>query len=330
MKLFQHIIISLLIIVVSFFIVLGWSHTSPHWPEIIQFLMGNSLDETDQYILFQMRLPRICLAFMVGMALSLAGLVLQNLFRNPLVDPFVIGVSGGGALGAGMAILFNFQFMWLGVSSLPFCAFLTALLTMRIVYVLGSVKGRIYIDRLLLAGVALSALSSALLSLLLVIKGKGMEAVVYWIMGSLAGRTWEEVLILLPFLLVASGMVIFCLKGLHVYQLGEEATIQLGIDVERLKIWVIISATLLSAAVVSVSGVIGFIGLIVPHMTRYLYRSTDIRTIFIPNMFLGGGLLVIADGFARNLLTFQEIPVGIFTALLGVPFFLYLLLNQRT
>lgn len=305
----------------------GWHREAPHWPEIWRLLRGLPLDDTDRYILLQLRLPRLVLAACVGMCLSAAGLTLQNLLRNPLVDPFVIGVSGGGALGAGVALLFNLSLgTWL--NPVPIFAFLGALAVMYCVYRLGQYKGQIYIDRLLLAGVAFSALCSALLSLILVLKGQGMEAVVYWIMGSFSGRTWQEVLLLLPFMTIGLVGLSFDLKALNALQIGEESAAYLGVDIQKVKIRILVLTTLLSAVVVSVSGVIGFVGLMVPHMVRFLWPVADIRQLYIPACLLGALLLMSADALARNLLEFQEIPVGIFTALLGVPFFLWLLLKQ--
>lgn len=310
-------------------LVWGWSQDLPRWTELLSlFGSGPPLNEADRYILLHLRLPRMLLASLAGAGLAGAGLALQGLFRNPLVDPFVIGVSGGAALGAGLALILNWQVRLWGLSPIPLTAFAGALSVMALVYRLGQSRGRILIERLLLAGVAISALSSSLLSLILVLRGEGMEAVVFWIMGSFAGRTWEDSLILLPFLLLGTLMLLYELKSLNALQVGEESATYLGIDVDQLKNRIILAATLLSAAVVSVSGVIGFVGLIVPHIGRFLCRTADFRRIFLPTLFSGAGLLVLADGLARNLLPAQEIPVGIFTALLGVPFFLLLLLRQ--
>lgn len=309
----------------------GWGNGPdlPRWHEVWLLLSGSPvLSESDQLILLELRLPRLLLATLAGAGLASAGLVLQGLFRNPLVDPFVIGVSGGAALGAGLALVLNWQFQLWGISTVPVAAFMGALGMMALVYRLGQVQGRMVIERLLLAGVALSALSSSLLSLVLVLRGEGMEAVVYWIMGSFAGRTWEDTWVLLPFWVGGTCLLVGHLKALNALQVGEESASYLGVDVDRLKNWVIFSATLLAAAVVSVSGVIGFVGLIVPHIARFLCRSADFRILFLPSLFTGAALLVLADGLSRNLLPAQEIPVGIFTALLGVPFFLGLLLRH--
>lgn len=309
----------------------GWHGEAPGAREIVQLLLGSpALTETDRYILLQMRLPRLCLAALAGMALSVAGLGLQGLFRNPLVDPFVIGVSGGGALGAGFALLLGLPALpLLGIGAVPFCAFCAALATMALVYSLGQQAGQVQIDRLLLAGVAISALSSSLLSLFLVLRGEGMDTVVYWIMGSFAGRTWDDVLLLLGCCIPGLLLLQRDMQALNALQVGEESALYLGVAVETLKRRVILAATLLAAAVVSVSGVIGFIGLVVPHMARFLMRTSDFRRLLMPSLLIGAALLMAADAVARNTLPAQEIPVGIFTAILGVPFFLGLLVRKR-
>lgn len=308
----------------------GWHGDAPGWSEIVQLLLQpDAVAETDRYILLHMRLPRLVLAALAGMALSIAGLGLQGLFRNPLVDPFVIGVSGGGALGAGFALLLGLPALpLLGIGAVPFCAFCAALATMALVYALGQQRGQIQIERLLLAGVAVSALSSSLLSLFLVLRGEGMDTVVYWIMGSFAGRTWEDVVLLGVCCIPGWLLLQRDIQGLNALQVGEESALYLGVPVAALKRRVILAATLLAAAVVSVSGVIGFIGLVVPHMARFLMRTSDFRRLLFPSMLLGAALLMAADAVARNTLPAQEIPVGIFTAILGVPFFLGLLVRK--
>ncbi|PKL75441.1 MAG: iron ABC transporter [Candidatus Melainabacteria bacterium HGW-Melainabacteria-1] len=310
------------------FVVWGWSQDAPHWAEIWQWLSGGSLDETDRYILLELRLPRIVLGLLAGMMLAAAGLVLQGLFRNPLMDPFILGVSGGGALGAGLAILLGIEFWFFGLSAVTLLAFGGSLAVVWLVYRLGRYRGALMMDRLLLSGVALSALCSALLSLVLVLKGKGLDQVVYWIMGSLTGKSWQDVITLLPFACLGMPLLIRSLHALNLMQTGEETSLSLGLQPERTKWGLILAATLLSSAVVSVCGVIGFVGLMVPHMARLLLRTSDFRRLLLPCLILGGLLLMLADGLSRNLLTSQEIPVGIFTALLGVPFFLSQLTKQ--
>lgn len=312
-------------LVVIFLGVWGWYADSPRWPELWALLSGQPLDDTDRYILLHLRLPRMLLGLLAGSMLAISGLALQGLFRNPLLDPFLLGISGGGALGAGLAILLGFNLWWWYLSPITFFAFGCGLLVVMLVYGLGKFQGQLVLDRLLLAGVALSALCSSLLSLVLVLKGQGLDQVVFWIMGSLAGRSWQDVLALLPFLLVGLPLIMRDLHTLNILQTGEEAAFAMGVRPEGLKIRVLIGVSLLSASVVAICGVIGFVGLMVPHMASFWLKSHDFKKIFLTSLATGGALLLLADALARNLLPQQEIPVGIFTALLGVPFFLLLL-----
>jgi len=312
-----------LIVIGLIFLVWGWYGNSPNWNEVWNLLSQDpKLDEMDRYILLELRLPRIVLSLLAGLMLAIAGLVLQGLFRNPLMDPFIIGVSGGGALGAGFAMLLGLEFWWMGFSSVTLFAFVFSLAVVWLVYQLGRYQGTVVLDRILLSGVAMSSLSSSLLALCLVLKGQGMDQVIYWIMGSLTGKTWRDVITLLPFLFLALPIIIRYLHPLNLMQMGEETALSLGLETEKVKLKLLLAATLLSAAVVSVCGVIGFIGLMVPHIARLWTGTGDFRKLFWPSMWMGAGLLLFADALSRNIIEAQEIPVGIFTALLGVPFFL--------
>lgn len=321
--------LALLLLAAGIYAVWGWAPEAPRWHEINSLLSGAQLEDSDKYILLELRLPRIVLGLVAGVMLAGAGLVLQGLFRNPLMDPFILGVSGGGALGAGLAILLGLEFWFYGLSGVTLSAFGCSLAVVGLVYRLGQYKGSLMTDRLLLAGVALSSLSSSLLSLVLVLKGKGLDQVVYWIMGSLTGKSWQDVITLLPFAALGMPLLLSALHALNLMQTGEETALSLGLQAQKVKWRLIVAATLLSSAVVSVCGVIGFIGLMVPHMARALMRSSDFRTLLLPSLTIGGLLLMLADALSRNLLPSQEIPVGIFTALLGVPFFLSQLGRNR-
>lgn len=320
-----RLVLLVMLLVLCLFGVWGWYHESPRWPEVWQLLNRAPLDEIDAYILLQLRLPRILLAAVAGAMLSAAGLALQGLFRNPLMDPFILGVSGGGGLGAGLAILLGLNFSWWGLNPATFFAFGCSLIVVSIVYRLGHFRGQLVLDRLLLGGVAMSALCSALLSLILVIKGQGLDQVVYWIMGSLNGRSWPDLISLLPFAALGFPLLLYDLHALNILQTGEESAFSMGLNPRRLKVRMLLAASLLSASVVAVCGVIGFVGLMVPHIARLLMQTTDFRKLLLPSSLIGSMLLLGADALSRNLLVAQEIPVGILTSLLGVPFFLLLL-----
>lgn len=283
------------------------------------------LSEETYFILFELRLVRLVLGVLVGLSLALSGMILQGIFRNPLVDPFIIGISGGASLGAGIAILFGLNFTFLGINSVPIMAFITSIIAMAFAYSLSMVNKRVYIDRLLLGGIAISSLTSALLSLLLVLRGQDANAVVFWIMGSLAGRSWDNIGMILPYIIFVNIMAVINLQKLNILQLGEESATNLGLNIDKIKIIMILISSLLAAAIVSVSGVIGFVGLIVPQISKLFIKSTDFRLLYPVVILMGAIILVCADTIARIVLIPQEIPVGIFTAMLGVPFFLFLL-----
>lgn len=296
-----------------------WALTSGSTP----ISLGDPNPEA-QTILWQLRLPRIVLAMLVGGGLAVAGLLLQGLMRNPLADPYLMGVSSGAALGGSVLILAGLPAAF-GFSLLPLGAFAGGLGTVLAVYQLGRQAGAVRVEKLLLAGVAVSAFTSALLSSLLLWSGKGQTAVVAWLLGNLSAGGWPEVAWVLPYLLMGTGLALTLLKPLAVTGLGEREAFHLGIDPDRLKRRTLAVGTLMAAAAVSVSGVIGFVGLMVPHICRQLFQSHDPRRLFWPCLITGAWLLLFADTVARTALAPQEIPVGLVTALLGAPFFLGLL-----
>jgi iron complex transport system permease protein len=302
---------------------LHWGAVALDWTTVVAWLVGQPVSPDVQTILGELRWPRLWLAFVVGAGLSASGTCLQGLLRNPLVDPYILGVSAGGSLGAGIALILRLPAVW-GVSPVPLAAFAGAALVMLVVYGLGHSAHGLHLNRLLLSGVAISALASALLAMLLVWYNEGMAAVVYWLMGSLADRGWTELHWILPYVLIGFGLLISQIHRLHVLRLGEDGAAHLGVPVERVKALTLGAATLITAACVAVSGLIGFVGLVVPHAARAWLREDDPRLVLPLATLLGGGLLIAADTVARTALAPQEIPVGIVTALLGVPFFLAL------
>lgn len=302
---------------------LSWGAVAIQWTDVVAWLSGHPVPDDVRTILAELRGPRIALAFAVGAGLSASGTCLQGLLRNPLVDPYILGVSAGGSLGAGIALILKLPAV-AGISPVPLAAFAGAALVIGVVYALGHSAHGLHLNRLLLAGVAISALASALLALLLVWHNEGMAAVVYWLMGSLADRGWTELCWILPYLLVGFGLLVSQVHRLHVLRLGDDGAAHLGVPVERVKALTLGAATLITAACVAVSGLIGFVGLVVPHAARAWLRQDDPRQVLPLATLLGGGLLVAADTVARTVLAPQEIPVGIVTAMLGVPFFLAL------
>lgn len=280
------------------------------------------LDDTSRAILWDIRLPRALLAAAVGACLSVAGVAYQALLRNPLADPYVVGASSGAALGAALAFLLGLH------AVLPLAAFAGAVTAMAFVLGLARVGGTLPVDTFLLAGVVVGSFLGSAVSFLLTLAHQSMPRIVFWLMGSLADARWAQLPLILPYLALGLGGLYWASLSLNLLTLGEEAAIPLGLPAERAKLWVLLGATLLTAAAVSVSGLIGFLGLMVPHLCRGLV-GPDHR-LLLPAAALGGaGFLILCDTTARTLLPGQEIPVGVITALVGAPFFFWLLAARR-
>lgn len=280
--------------------------------------------KAQEVIVLQIRLPRVLLAILVGGGLSIAGVLFQVILRNPLADPYIIGVSSGASLGATLALLFFIPMGWGGFSILPLFAFTGAILATFVVYRVGMVRGRLHPTNLILAGVAVAALLTAFVSFLMVLRIQNIQDVYLWLMGSLSGRGWKHLAIATPYILVGIGAAVWLARDLNVYLLGEETAHSLGIGVQKLQRQVLIVGSLIAAACVSVTGVIGFVGLMVPHAVR-LVVGPEHRRLTIVSFFSGAIFLLVADTLARTLFSPIELPVGIITALAGGPFFIYLM-----
>jgi iron complex transport system permease protein len=280
-------------------------------------------------IVVHLRLPRVLLAAVVGGSLALSGAVLQGLFRNPMADPGIIGISSGAAFGAVFAVTSGLALArpW----TLPLCAFVVATATTFAIYRLATSGGRTPLTALLLAGLALSALLSALTSFLLGLAQNLLilRELIFWLLGGLDGRGWPHLqLVALPALAGSAALLLFARKLNLLAASGEEGARSLGVELQRLKRWLLIVTALVTGAVVSVSGTIGFVGLLVPHAVRLL-AGPDHR-VLLPASFLGGAsFLVLADLLARTLSPREELRLGVVTAAVGAPFFLFLLQRHR-
>lgn len=281
---------------------------------------GGSVDSVDR-ILIAVRLPRVLLALLAGGAMGMAGLASQTLFRNPLASPYVTGVANGAAVGAVAGRLLGER--WIGFAAVPFLSIACGLGTAALVYGLARRDGR-FGQAILLAGIAISAFASALTAGALYLAGERLQALVFWLMGGLWPATWRDVWLLLP--VVDAGYVLLRLwaPAMNVLLVGERSARDLGVNVARLQTGLLVTVAALTAVVVSLTGVIGFIGLIVPHLLR-LVLGGDHRGL-LPACALGGALLLVtADTLARTVAAPAEVPVGILTALLGAPVFLWML-----
>jgi len=276
-------------------------------------------------ILWEIRLPRALLAAAVGAALATAGAVFQGLFRNPLADPFVVGVSGGAALGAVTAIVLGLSASVLGVAPLAVFAFGGGLGAALLVYRLARVRGRVPIATLLLAGFAVGSLASALLSILLMTHTRNFGDIMLWLMGSFAhADSWSRLAVTTPAAAVALAMALAHARDLNLFLLGEESARHLGVEVERAKAVLLAAGAVATAAAVACAGIIGFVGLVVPNLARVLV-GPDHRRMLPVSAVLGAVLVAAADFAARSVLRGAELPVGAITAVAGAPFFLIVL-----
>lgn len=272
-------------------------------------------------------MPRVILGFLTGGALAVCGSAYQGIFKNPMADPFILGVSSGAALGASIGIVMNFSASLLGLNGTAILAFIGSFLTIFLVYSISRVGRKVPVASLLLSGIAVGQSLSAFMSLLMIFNVQSMNQIMFWTMGSLNGKGWNQVLIVLPYVIVGLMILFTSLRELDIMLLGEDTATQLGVNTEALKKKILISSSIITAAVVSVTGIIGFVGLVVPHVVRMLMGPK--HRILVPfSLVFGGTFLILCDTLARTVSS-QEIPVGIITAAFGGPFFIYLLRKSK-
>lgn len=291
-------------------------------------MAGAPIGGPNDTIIWQIRMPRVLTAIVVGGALGTAGAVFQGLLRNPMADPYIIGTSGGAALGATIALLVPIQLSILGFTFVSIAAFAGALGAVLLVYNVARVGPRTPVTTLLLTGFALSSILAAVMSFLMFISNNALRRIVLWTMGGLGGASWTQLQVVIPAVLLALAAVYALAPDLNAFLLGDEQAASLGIHVERRKLLLLGLGSWLTAAAVSVSGLVGFVGLVVPHVVR-LVLGPDHRLLLPASTLVGGVFLVIADLVARSAMPPAELPVGIITALVGGPFFIYLLRKTR-
>ncbi len=282
--------------------------------------------ETERAIILSLRVPRALLAGLVGAGLSVSGAIFQALLRNPLADPYILGVSSGAAVGAIIAILMGLSTLSIG---LPLASFIGALLTIFIVFNFGRQDGKIHPNTLLLAGVIIGSFLSALIMFFISISQKEeLHTIIFWLMGDFSFSNPQAVYMISPYIFFGFIFLYLRARQLNLILSGEESALQMGVDVERLKLISYLLASLITAASVSVCGLIGFVGLIVPHSVRLIF-GPDHRLLLPSAALIGASFLIASDTFARTLLAPTELPVGVITAAFGGPFFIYLLRTRK-
>ena len=292
--------------------------------DVAGILTGEKLEGPAGTIVRDIRLPRLILGILIGAALAVAGAAMQGFFQNPMADPYIVGVSSGAAFGATIGMVLHIDFWFAGLSATPILAFAGALSVTFLVYALALRGGRVPVTLLLLIGVAVGALAAAGTSFLMILGDEDLRLILFWLLGSLSSRRWDHVQMILPYVTFGIAVIWAYARDLNLLLLGEETAHHTGVEVEGVKRMVLGASALLAAAAVSVSGLIGFVGLVVPHLVRLVVGPDHFR--LIPVSALAGALLmVLADILARILAAPSEIPIGIITSALGCPFFLFLL-----
>lgn len=300
---------------------------SVHIP--LEVLWNKAADETAANILWKIRLPRVLLAGLVGASLAIAGAAFQGLLKNPLADPYTLGVSSGASVGAVMTIFFSVSIPVIGHFTLPTFSMIGAILTMVAVMGFARIVDRsLKMETLILTGVIFSSFLGSLISLMIALSGEELRQVIGWLLGSVSMRGWPYVQMIIPFVIIGSIMLWTQRRELNVLLYGEERAKHLGVNVKRSKYIILVGGSMLTGAAVAVSGTIGFVGLVVPHMTRMVWGS-DHRHL-LPLSFLNGAtLLIICDLVARTIIMPRELPIGVITAFIGAPVFSYIFYKQR-
>jgi cobalamin transport system permease protein len=296
--------------------------------ELWRVVTGVAVNETFRTILLDIRLPRTVLIALVGAALAGSGATYQGLFRNPLADPYLIGVASGAGLGAIVAMSVKWPYTMLGLLAVPLAAFIASLLTVYLVYSFAHIGGTVPTTNLILAGVAVSSFATAITTFLMLHSTGEVRRALGWLLGGVSLVGWDVTLALIPYLAIGMTMLVLTGYSLNLLQFGDDQAAQMGLNVRRAKFMIIIAASLVTAAAVSFAGIIGFVGLVVPHIVR-IWWGVDYRRLIPLSIIGGASVLLFADVLARIVLAPQELPVGIVTALAGAPFFLWVLRRAK-
>ncbi|UCE39974.1 MAG: iron ABC transporter permease [Candidatus Aminicenantes bacterium] len=325
-KRIRLLLILLFLLIAGLYVSLVKGSVKTSFTDLWNFLASN--DQTYAQIFIHLRLSRALLAFLVGSCLSLSGAILQGYFQNPMAGPFVVGVSSGSSFGAVLALILGLNMSFLGFSMQNILAFGSGFAIVSLVYILSQRKGVFKVETLLLTGIAAGALASSLTSFLIFFKSESFEQAVFWLLGSFHLADWNHFRVIFPTFILCFLISQWLAKDMNLIVLGDEIAQSLGCSVNRTRKIFLALSTLLASSSVSVSGIIGFVGLIVPHWVRILI-GPDHRYLFFFSSIMGGVFLMFCDLLARTILSGSELPIGIITAAVGAPFFIYLLNKRR-
>ncbi len=296
---------------------------------LLQTELRQTTDPMMQNIILDIRLPRVILAGLVGASLALAGAAFQGLLQNPLADPYTLGISSGASVGAVFVLFFGIQIPIIGSMTLPVVSILAGFLTIVAVIIFSRfVEKTMKMETIILTGIIMSSFLGAFLSLMIALAGEELRQVIHWLLGSVSMRGWDYVLIMIPFFIIGVLLLMFQGTELNAMSFGEEKAQYLGVDVRKKKFFILTSASILTGAAVAVSGTIGFVGLVVPHLNRLLW-GPDHRHLLPLSLLFGAGFLILTDLVARTIMSPTELPIGVITAIIGAPMFAFILIRQR-
>ena len=280
--------------------------------------------ESNEFVIVHLRIPRIIMSVFAGASLTLCGAIFQSIFRNPICDPYILGISSGASIGAALAFILGLDFYLFGVTSF---ALATAFLTLLLMFGIMRFSKLKSSYTMLLAGISLNFLMASILTILMVLNHQEMQKIIFWTMGSFATVSYHETLFFIPIFLVCTFFTYVLSKDLNIMQLGDTQAQSLGVNTQRVTYIMLLISSILIAATVSICGVIGFVGLIIPHLAR-MFWGNNTKSLFVFSMLLGAIFMLVADTLARVIVPNAELPVGSLTALIGAPYFIYMLVRQ--
>ncbi|MBY7141859.1 iron ABC transporter permease [Virgibacillus sp. NKC19-3] len=291
--------------------------------------MAEQVDATYMNIVYHVRLPRVLLAGFVGASLAIAGAAFQGLLRNPLADPYILGVSSGASVGAVATLFFNISIPLFGLYTLPVLSIITALLTILLVlFFARKVDRTMRVETIILTGIIFSSFLGAFISLIIAFTGDQLQQIMGWLLGSVSMRGWSYVTIMIPFFVIGTLLLLINTRELNAMAFGEERAQHLGVDVGKRKVIILVAGSILTGAAVAVSGTIGFVGLVIPHLTRRLWGPDHVHLLPL-SILTGAGFLMLTDLLSRTVISPTILPIGVITALIGAPVFAVILMKQR-
>lgn len=291
-----------------------------------------SIEQVDKMIVnivMNIRLPRVILAGLVGASLAIAGAAFQGLLRNPLADPFTLGVSSGASVGAVIVLFFHLSLPLVHKFTLPFVSIIASIVTIfSVLFFARKIDRSLRVETIILTGIIFSSFLGSLISLMIALTGEELRQIIGWLLGSVSMRGWDYIVLIFPFFVIGSCLLMFNGKELNALSFGEERAQHLGVNVAARKMTVLLAGSILTGAAVAVSGTIGFVGLVIPHLTRLLW-GPDHQHLLPLSLLTGGGFLILADLVARTIISPTELPIGVITSLIGAPVFAIILLRRR-